>query len=154
VLRPFANTRFAGVPRDLLWLAVIVTAGEAVVRCRHVEGAPAVIELLEPHSGQLVVVGAGVALLGPVDRVLGLLHWVAGRPADAGRHMARALDVLAPGELAPFRAMALLARAEVGAASGADADAVATDSAEAARIAAGLGMAAVADRARVLVAGG
>lgn len=149
LLRPL-GAGYAAVPRDLLWMSAVATAAEAVVRCGDADAAPCLIELLEPHCGQLIVVGAGVALLGPVDRALGLLHALSGRPGDAQRHLAGALDVLPPGELGPFRAMTLLARAEVAASSGAARERVTGDASEAARLAWSLGMAAVAGRAEAL----
>lgn len=135
------------VPRDLLWMATLLTAAEAAVRCRHRPSAGPLIERLAPHTGTVALVGAGVSVLGPVDRVLGLLHDLDGRPADARRHLDRALDVAGPQGLAPFRALTLLARAEVAARTGDPGARAAADAAEAGQLAQRLGLAAVAGAA-------
>jgi DNA-binding SARP family transcriptional activator len=61
------------------WLA------EAAARVRDASAATALLELLEPHTGQLLQSGRGIAVLGAADRFLGMCAATCHRWDDAER---------------------------------------------------------------------
>lgn len=61
--------------REAMWPAIATFLAEILARAPgRDERAATVLERLEPHRGHHLVVGHGLAYLGAVDRVLGLLH--------------------------------------------------------------------------------
>lgn len=80
----------AALPRDSLWLASIVVLAEAAHRMEHAAHARTVLDLLEPYSGRVAVLGLTV-WVGAVDRGLALAATVVGRWDDAERWFDSAL---------------------------------------------------------------
>ncbi|HZU71789.1 MAG TPA: BTAD domain-containing putative transcriptional regulator [Acidimicrobiales bacterium] len=64
---------FKSVPRDTNWLVTLTLLGEAVSRSGDARKAADLLSILAPAAGRNVVVGAGFACLGAVDRVVGEL---------------------------------------------------------------------------------
>jgi tetratricopeptide (TPR) repeat protein len=82
---------FAGLPRDMFWLADVVQTGQAAAYAGAVEHARVLYELLAPHARQNVVVAIG-ACWGSSSRVLGLLARTLGRTDEAVRHFEDAIE--------------------------------------------------------------
>jgi hypothetical protein len=86
-----ARDDFAAVRRSHDWLAALALLGEVAAGTgRHVE--PLYVHLL-PHAAANPVVDDGVAALGPIARVLGLLAAADDRPDDAADHFAAAVEL-------------------------------------------------------------
>ena len=68
-------------------LAVVI---ELAAHLDQVEGVAPLVAELEVGAGQLVVIGAGVATLGPIDRFLGLGAALLGRRAEARARLSEA----------------------------------------------------------------
>jgi tetratricopeptide (TPR) repeat protein len=98
---------FAGLPRDMFWLADLAQAGQAAAYAGAVEHARVLYELLAPHARQNVVV-AIAACWGSTSRVLGLLARTLGRTGEAARHFEDAIE-----QNAAIGAVAWRARTEV-----------------------------------------
>ena len=74
---------------DGLWLTVVCLAVEIAVRLdADRQAVERLLQILEPHSGQYVVVGTLTTEFGPVDRCLGLLEFTRGRYDAAARYFA------------------------------------------------------------------
>lgn len=75
------------------WRAVAAVAFQADLAWRtgSADVAARVYEWLSPHAGRLVVIGGGVAVIGPVDLFLGLAAATCGQPDRAREHLRRAL---------------------------------------------------------------
>lgn len=80
------------LPGDQTWLASLTLLAETAALLGRDEMAPRLYELLLPHRGHLVVVGATVSLAS-IDRHLGMLAWLLGRAADAEAHLEDALTL-------------------------------------------------------------
>ena len=78
------------VPRDSEYLPVLVQAAVTIGRCGGHPVAGAVYDALLPHRHRFAVEGIGAYCHGSVERHLGLLAAVTGRPADAAEHFAAA----------------------------------------------------------------
>ncbi len=81
----------ARAPRDWTWVASAIGAATAAVALRRADAAAAVEPLLEPYSGQLVVIASGTSCEGPVDLYLALLAATLGRPRIARERFEAAL---------------------------------------------------------------
>jgi tetratricopeptide (TPR) repeat protein len=78
-----AADQFASVPRDLSWTASLMLLSELAAGLDHKAGAAALVDLVRPFSGQLIVIAAGVACLGAADAHLALLLHTLGRDDEA-----------------------------------------------------------------------
>jgi hypothetical protein len=110
---------FARVGRGLLWPACMAQLTEAIAAVGSIDHARTLYELLEPYSGQCIVVGQGLDVPGAADRYLGMLAATQGRVDEADARYAAAFDVeermYSPPLMARTRywwARALLARRE------------------------------------------
>ncbi len=82
---------FAMVQRDLAYVAALAMLAETAVRLGHVEGGRWLRERLAPFAGTIAVVGYGAYCVGAVDRFLGMLAALDGRPEEADDRYRRAL---------------------------------------------------------------
>jgi DNA-binding SARP family transcriptional activator len=78
------------LPGDQTWVATVSLVAETAALLGRSELAPRLYELLLPHRGHLVVVGATVSLA-TIDRHLGMLAHLLGRTDDAVAHLEDAL---------------------------------------------------------------
>jgi class 3 adenylate cyclase len=92
-LEKLASDRFAAIPRDSLWSASLSNLATAAARTGATDVAAALHELLEPFSGQLIVMSLGMACHGAADRYLGMLATVLGRYDEADRRFHDALEL-------------------------------------------------------------
>jgi len=77
--------------RDSTWLFGVCRAAETCARLGYSERAPRLYELLEPHAGQIVVLGRVASLgIGSGSRYLGLLSATMSRTEEAAAHFERA----------------------------------------------------------------
>ena len=60
--------------RGLLWPTCMAQLAESVAAMGAVDHARTLYQLLEPWSGQCIVVGQGLDVLGAADRYLGMLE--------------------------------------------------------------------------------
>ena len=74
-------------------LAALALLGEVAAGTG--DHAAELYEVLTPHAARNPVIDHAVAALGPVQRVLGLLAAAEGRPAEAARHFAAAVELAA-----------------------------------------------------------
>jgi hypothetical protein len=72
-------------------LAAVAFQADLAWRTGAADVAARVYDWLRPHTGRLVVIGGGVAVLGPVDLFLGLAAATSGRPERAREHFRSAL---------------------------------------------------------------
>jgi DNA-binding SARP family transcriptional activator len=87
-LAPLAAT----LPRDANWFPGMVFAALAVMWLGDAALARELRAELEPYAGRCVLLGAGGALWGTVERYLGLLSLTAGDDERAARELERALE--------------------------------------------------------------
>jgi tetratricopeptide (TPR) repeat protein len=88
-----APAQFAKLGGGLLWSAGAVQVAEAIAATSLVEHARTLYPLLEPWSGQCIVVGQGLDVPGAADRYLGMLALTAGNLDRAHIHFAAAVDL-------------------------------------------------------------
>ena len=142
--RPLLAAALAGhahMPIDGLWVMSLALLGQAVVILEDTELAPVLYTQILPWSGYLLAQAGASFHLGAADRVLGSLASVAGRPDDADRHLAAALDLEQRIEARPCIVRTRIAIARAHARRGGPADpALAALLAAAAADAADLGM--------------
>jgi ATP/maltotriose-dependent transcriptional regulator MalT len=119
------------------------------------ERAAELYELLAPYAGRNVVVGRAASCNGSASRLLGILAGVLGEWEEAERRFFEAREMHVRMGARPWLARTELAWAEMLLARGETGDEAAARErlAEAIVIADALGMVAVAERARALVAG-
>ncbi|MDP1818850.1 MAG: AAA family ATPase [Acidimicrobiales bacterium] len=79
------------LPRDAAWVFGMTLLAEVVWLARDADRADALYEALLPHR-RLVGTASGEVVSGSVERPLGLLAAVLGRPADAAQHLTDALE--------------------------------------------------------------
>jgi tetratricopeptide (TPR) repeat protein len=84
---------FAGVPRDLAWLAAMGVLAWLCVRLGDVRRAEVLYRLLSPYADRVVVSGLLAVVLCPVALRLGMLAAVAGRHEEAEVHFSHALAI-------------------------------------------------------------
>jgi DNA-binding SARP family transcriptional activator len=92
-LHTLSANRFAAVPRDATWTTSLTALADTAATVGAVESAAALIDLLRPYSGRLLVATKGMACLGAADRLLGRLLMVRGQFAEGERHLAAALEL-------------------------------------------------------------
>src|SRR5207253_7309411 len=78
-----ASDGFASVPRDLSWTASVMMLTELAAAFDDKESAVALVDLVSPFAGQVVVIAAGVGCLGAADSYLGLLAGGLGEAVEA-----------------------------------------------------------------------
>jgi len=156
VFEAVAEPGFDALPRDANWLIAMTLLAEVCAALGDVSSARELYALLEPYAGRNVVVGRAASCNGSASRLLGILAGTLGRWGVAERHFADAVTMHERMRARPWLARTqlawggmLLARGEEG-----DLQRARERLAEAIVEADALGMAAVAERARALVAGG
>lgn len=108
--------RLADLPRDLLWLPVLVMAGEAAAKLGDLGVAGHCYELLVPHRG--CHANAMTAAQGTVSRALGVIAHARGDLDAADRHLTEATALEERAGVLPFLALARLDHAHLLAARG------------------------------------
>jgi class 3 adenylate cyclase len=86
-----ASQDFTDVPRDFLYMTVVVLASDVARRLDDKERAARLYEMLLPFAAHNVVVGNAILCLGSASRWLGQLAATTGRWDDAVRHFEYAL---------------------------------------------------------------
>ena len=102
----------ADLPRDSLWLGSLVILAEAAFRLDRADHAGTLLELLEPFSGRVAVLGVTV-WVGAVDRGLALAAAAAGRVDEAEQWFTSALRTHEAWGAAPLVAATLAEHAAV-----------------------------------------
>jgi DNA-binding SARP family transcriptional activator/tetratricopeptide (TPR) repeat protein len=105
--------RRSPVRRDPLWLANAALDAETIARIGAADRAADLYDELAPYAGIDIVIGPGVAWIGPVDHFLGALAACAGRRATARLHFDRAIASMSVLGRCPALARSELALAEV-----------------------------------------
>jgi DNA-binding SARP family transcriptional activator/tetratricopeptide (TPR) repeat protein len=151
-----AAAGFDALPRDANWLIGLTLLAEVCGALGDVERAAELHALLAPHGGRNVLVGRAASCNGSVSRLLGILLGVLGEWDEAEQRFEEARAMHLRMGARPWLARTEVAWAEMLLARGAPGDEAAARErlAEAIVIADALGMVAVAERARLLVAGG
>jgi DNA-binding SARP family transcriptional activator/tetratricopeptide (TPR) repeat protein len=90
-LAALAADRVAGLPRDWLWLATATLLADVCADLGPLEPAEELRAALSAFSGQVAVLGHGVAVIGAVDGPLGRLETMQRRWGPAERHLADAM---------------------------------------------------------------
>jgi tetratricopeptide (TPR) repeat protein len=147
-----ARAGFDALPRDAQWLIAMTLLAEVCGRLGDAARAAELYERLSPYAGRNVIVGRATTCNGSASRPLGMLAAAQGDWASAEQHFADALAMHEAMGARPFVARTQvswaemeLARDEPGAARERLAEAIVTADA--------LGMQALGERARALVAG-
>ena len=83
--------RADALPFDGTWVSTLARLAHASSVLSDAQSAEILLAKLAPHADAHVVLGAGVAWLGPVTRSLGGLALAVGRPDEAVRHLESAL---------------------------------------------------------------
>jgi len=151
-----AGPGFDALPRDANWLIALTLAAEVCAALGDDARARELYDLLAPHGGRNVLVGRAASCNGCASRLLGMLAGVLGEWDEAERRFFEAREMHVRMGARPFLARTELAWAEMLLARGENGDDAAARErlAEAIVIADALGMVAVGERARALVAGG
>jgi hypothetical protein len=84
---PLRGGDLDAVPGNAGWLVAMALLTDIAAGLADAPLAGPVYERLAPFAGGMIVTGAAVAALGPVDRYLGRLATVLGRPGDARAHL-------------------------------------------------------------------
>ena len=147
---------FDALPRDANWLIALTLAAEVCAELGDAARARELSGLLAPHGGRNVLVGRAASCNGCASRQLGMLASVLRDWDEAELRFFEAREMHVRMGARPFLARTELAWAEMLLARGEPGDDAAARErlAEAVVIADALGMVAVAERARALVAGG
>ena len=90
ILHELAESDFASIPEDLVWLSGVAFCAHASARLGERRMAPPLYELLLPYRGRFIA--EGPSFLGAVDRYLGLTATMLERWDAADRHFRDALD--------------------------------------------------------------
>jgi DNA-binding SARP family transcriptional activator len=151
-----AAAGFDALPRDANWLIAVTLLAEVCGALGDADRAGELHALLAPHGGRNVIVGRAASCNGSASRLLGILATVLGQWEEAERRFAEARDMHVRMGARPWLARTELAWAQMLLARGGAGDEAAARErlAEAIVLADALGMVAVAERARALVAGG
>jgi DNA-binding SARP family transcriptional activator len=151
-----AAAGFDALPRDANWLIAVTLLAEVCGALGDADRAGELHALLAPHGGRNVLVGRAASCNGSASRLLGILASVLGQWEEAEQRFAEALQMHVQMGARPWVARTELAWAEMLLARGEPGDAAAARErlAEAIVLADALGMVALAERARALVAGG
>jgi hypothetical protein len=86
-----AQRDFSDIPERFDWATAVAFISETCWHLRDDVRAGLLIEMLEPLSDRFLVLGLGVASLGPAARYLGLLHELLGHDDDASRFLVAAV---------------------------------------------------------------
>jgi DNA-binding winged helix-turn-helix (wHTH) protein/tetratricopeptide (TPR) repeat protein len=150
----YAADDFRGLPKGLNWTFGLAVLAEVCAALGDAARAARLHELLHPSAPRTVVLGAGVACLGAVDRFLGLLAGTRGAWDAAARHFEAALQTNTRIGARPWVgwtehdwAWMLCARGRPG-----DRDAAARHLGRARAVAQSLGMVRLAERSAALAA--
>ncbi len=146
-----ARAGFDALPRDAQWLIATTLLAEVCGRLGDAGRAAELYEPLAPYAGRNVIVGRASTCNGSASRPLGILAATMGDWDRAERHFADALAMHQAMGARPFVARSQVSWAEMELARGKGARARAR-LAEAIVIADALGMRALGERARALVA--
>ena len=151
-----AAAGFDALPRDANFLIAVTLLAEVCGALGDADRAAELHPLLAPHGGRNVLVGRAASCNGSASRLLGILAGVLGHWEEAERSFADALEMHVRMGARPWVARTELAWAEMLLARGEPGDEAAARArlAEAIVLADALGMVALAQRARALVAGG
>ena len=151
-----AAAGFDALPRDANFLIAVTLLAEVCGALGDADRAAELHALLAPHGGRNVLVGRAASCNGSASRLLGILAGVLGEWEEAERSFAEALAMHVRMGARPWVARTELAWAEMLLARGGPGDEAAAFErlAEAIVLADALGMVALAERARALVAGG
>jgi hypothetical protein len=95
---------FAGVPTSWTRTLTMSLLAEACAVLDDAERAAVLYDLLEPHSGHLIVAGVGVICVGAADRFLAMLEATMRRRPGAAQHFEAALTLEKRVYSAPFQA--------------------------------------------------
>jgi DNA-binding SARP family transcriptional activator/tetratricopeptide (TPR) repeat protein len=147
-----AGAGFATLPRDAQWLIATTLLAEVCGRLGDAERAAELYDALLPYAGRNVIVGRASTCNGSASRPLGILAATMRDWERAERHFGDALAMHEAMRARPFVARTQVAWAETELARG-DGAAARDRLAEAIVIADALGMRALGERARALVAG-
>jgi hypothetical protein len=82
--------RFTDIPDDADWPVALALWSEVAAQVGDAEAAGRLHELLEPMDG--LTLGAEGIACGPASRLLAILEYVLGRPADADGHFVAAIE--------------------------------------------------------------
>ena len=93
LLDQLAPDAFANVGRGLLWPACMAQLAEAIATLGMIDHAGTLYELLEPWSGQCIVVGQALDVPGAADRYLGMLAATVGRIDEADTYYGAAVEL-------------------------------------------------------------
>jgi DNA-binding SARP family transcriptional activator len=147
-----AEAGFDLLPRDAQWLIAMTLLAEVCGRLGDAARASELYEPLVPYAGRNVIVGRATTCNGSASRPLGILAATQGEWERAERHFADALAMHEAMGARPFVARTQVAWAEMELARGRS-QAARERLAEAIVTADALGMRALGERARALVAG-
>jgi hypothetical protein len=79
IVDELAPAGFARVQRGVMWPTCLAELTESVAALGAVDHARTLLPLVEPWSGQCLVVGLGLDVVGAADRYIGMLELVLGR---------------------------------------------------------------------------
>ncbi|CAN5750479.1 hypothetical protein BH23CHL2_BH23CHL2_14770 [soil metagenome] len=102
---------FAGIPRDVSWITIMVLLAEAAVAMDDGRQASKLYDLLLPYNRRIAQATVGAICQGPVALSLGLLATTLQDWDAANAHIRQALDLSETMGLRPYAARALLAQA-------------------------------------------
>jgi DNA-binding SARP family transcriptional activator/tetratricopeptide (TPR) repeat protein len=105
--------RVAGLPRDWLWLATATVLADVCADLGALEEAEELRAALSTFSGQVAVLGHGVAAIGAVDGPLGRLETMQKQWGPAEQHLADAMALNRRIDAAPALARTQLGYAEL-----------------------------------------
>jgi tetratricopeptide (TPR) repeat protein len=147
---------FDALPRDANFLIAVTLLAEVCGALGDADRAGELHALLAPHGGRNVLVGRAASCNGSASRLLGILATVLGHWDEAETRFAEARAMHVQMGAKPWLARTELAWAEMLLARGEPGDEAAARErlAEAIVAADAIGMVALAERARALVAGG
>ena len=109
---------FAALPHTSVRVAGLAGVTEGVRQLGAARPARSLYRQLSPRSGQVVVIGQGIACLGAVDHWLGTLAATTGDEVSARHHLAAAATTHARLRSPPWRARTLLQQARLALDSG------------------------------------
>jgi DNA-binding SARP family transcriptional activator len=93
LLEPVTEASLRELTRDLDWIPTLALLSEATVVLGERRRARLLYELLEPHAGTVIVVGAGTVCRGALDGFLGGLAQTFGDDERAVAHLGAATDL-------------------------------------------------------------
>jgi tetratricopeptide (TPR) repeat protein len=91
-LEPVTEASLLALPRDLDWIPTLSLLTQAVVALEDRTWAKRLYEWLRPHSGTVIVVGAGTVCRGAMDGYLGVLAQTVGERDRAVAHLGAAIE--------------------------------------------------------------